>query len=199
MCPHSLETRRRTNNKSSSKQPNEENALINGSSTSTQRPWGNATTAFGFDGLVNLITTANATPSNQVQVGVGTFTFSHLDAQIRRLWIQGGQQLYMIMNPQEVQSVVKVAEGSGAIIRVMASANADAVAGLAVTGYKHSITGETIPIMASRYLAPGTIIFGSKFLPDGSPAADVNVLPQVQLPSLAPNESVQGRYGPLAA
>ena len=171
---------------------NEENALINGSSTATYRPWGDGTNAFGFNGLVNLITTANGTPSSQVQTSVGPLTLSHLDNQIARIWNQGGQQQYLIMNRQEILSLVHLAEASGSIIRVMASAQADSILGVAVTGYKHPVTGEIISVNASRFVPPGTIIFMSKFLPDGTPTADVNVLPQVQLPSLAPSESIQG-------
>jgi hypothetical protein len=49
-----------------------------------------------------------------------------------------------------------------------------------------------IPIIPSRFLAAGTILYCASQLPDGSPALEVDVLPQVQLPELAPNENVQG-------
>jgi hypothetical protein len=171
---------------------NEEYALISGSSTSTAAPWGDGTTALGYDGLLNLATTANGVPSAQVQTSVGGLTLSHLDNQLARIWKQGGQQPWMLCNAQEILSLVHLAGASGSIIRMQASAQADSILGISVTGYKHPISGEVVPIYASRFMPAGTIFFGSKFLPDGTPAIDVQVLPQVQLPQLAPNEQVQG-------
>lgn len=171
---------------------NEENALINGSSTSTAAPWGDGTTALAFDGFINLVTTANGTPSAQVQTSVGPLTLSHVDGQLKGIWTQGGQQQYIICAAQEMLSFVHLAEAAGSIIRISADAQANAPLGIGVSHYKHPITGEPVPIMVSRFCPPGTMLFGSKFLPDGTPAADVSVLPQVQLPALAPNENVQG-------
>jgi hypothetical protein len=171
---------------------NEENALINGDSTSTSAPWGDGSNALAFDGLVNLIATGNGTPSNQVQTSVGALTTSLIDGILGQLYTQGAQGVYMIMNEQECRSLTHLAEGTGSIIRVMATSDGKAVLGVQVTGYVHPITGQMVDIYPSRYLAAGTILFGSKSLPDGSPAADVDVLPQVQLPQLAPNENVQG-------
>lgn len=171
---------------------NEENALINGDATSTAAPWGDGSNALAFNGLVNLITTANGVPSAQVQTAVGALTTAHIDAQLTRIWKQGGQRPYILMNSQEVLSLVTLAEANGSIIRVMAAADNGVIMGVSVTGYKHPITGEIVPIIVSKFLAAGTILFGSEALPDGSPAADVNVLPQVQLPELAPNTMVQG-------
>jgi hypothetical protein len=171
---------------------NEENALINGDSTSTAAPWGDGTNALAFDGLVSLIATANGTPSNQVQTGVGSLSTTLIDGILGHLYTQGARGVYMILNEQECRSLVHLAEGSGSIIRVMATSDGKAVLGVQVTGYVHPITGEMVDIYPSRYLAAGTMLFGSRQLPDGSPAADVDVLPQVQLPQLAPNESIQG-------
>lgn len=170
---------------------NEENALINGDSTSLLAPWGDGTNALAFDGFVNLITTGNGTPAAQVQSSVGALTMSHIDNQLARIWAQGGQDPYMIMSKQEIMSLVHLAEANGSIIRVDAP-QGNATLGVSVKAYKHPITGEDVPILASRFLAAGTILFCSKYLPDGSPAMDVQVLPQVQLPELAPNENIQG-------
>ncbi len=63
---------------------NEENALINGDSTSIQAPWGDGTTAFAFAGMLNLITTGNGTPIDQVQSAVGALTMAAIDAQLGR-------------------------------------------------------------------------------------------------------------------
>lgn len=171
---------------------NEENAIINGSSTDVKAPWGDGTTALAFDGLMNLITTGNGTPSPQVQTAVGALTTAHIDAQLSRLWMQGAQDLYILMNEQEIRSLAHLAEASGSIIRVQATAEGKAVLGVQITGYMHAVSGKVIPILASRFLSPGNIIFGCDRLPDGSPALDISVLPQVQLPELAADEMIQG-------
>lgn len=169
---------------------NEENAIINGSSSSTAAPWGDGTTAFGYDGLLNLITTGNGTPSGQVQTTVGALTIAHLDAQITLLWNQGAQGIYMIMSGTEVNSMAHLATGGTTPYRVVLNPEA-AATGVKVSGYMHPIVG-FIPIIPSRFLAAGTILYCASQLPDGSPALEVDVLPQVQLPELAPNENVQG-------
>ena len=176
---------------------NEENALINGDATAVLAPWGDGTNPLAFAGLKNLITTANGTPVDQVQTAVGALTTAHMDNQLRRLYNQGARGYYMLMNPVEILSLVHLAEASSSVIRVQASAATGAtVIGLTVTGYVHPVTGEVVPIYASRFLQSGTIIYGSKSLPDGSPSADVQVLPQVQLPQSAfatsPGSNFQG-------
>jgi hypothetical protein len=171
---------------------NEENALINGDATAIVAPWGDGTNALAFNGLLNLVTTANGCPADQVQTAVGALTVAHLDSQLSRLWIQGAQGLFMIMNEQECRSLTHLAEGSGSIIRVQATADGKAVLGVKVTGFMHAVSGQMVDIIPSRFMPAGTILFGARNLPDGSPTADVRVLPQVQLPELAPNQSVQG-------
>ena len=179
---------------------NEENALINGDAADVKAPWGDGTNPLAFAGLKNLITTANGTPPDQVQPAVGALTTSHMDSQLRRLYNQGARGIYIIMNPVEILSLVHLAESSGSVIRVTTAgngANAGQTAlGVWVNGYVHPVSGELVPIYASRFLASGTIIFGSKSLPDGSPSADVQVLPQVQLPQSAfatsPGSNFQG-------
>lgn len=170
---------------------NEENAIINGSSTDVNAPWGDGSNALGFDGILNLTTTANGVPSAQIQVAVGALTTAHLDQQITRLWNQGAQGIYMLMSGQEIASLAKIATGGSNNYRIMLNPQAASL-GTAVTGYLHPITGELIPIIPSRFLSAGTIQFGADRLPDGTPALDIDVLPQVQLPELAPNDMVQG-------
>lgn len=171
---------------------NEEYALTSGDSTSTAAPWGDGGTALSFDGLTNLITTGNGVPSAQVQTTVGALTTTHLDTQLKRLWVQGGQRPYILMNGQEILSLTALAMANGSILRVVTESTAEGILGFTVRGYKHPITGEIVEIVPSRFLAAGTILFCSQALPDGTPAADVQVLPQVQLPELAPNDNVQG-------
>jgi hypothetical protein len=179
---------------------NEEFALIHGvasgnddyGNASTAAPWGDGTNALAFDGLSASISTANGTPAAHIQTTVGALTLSHIDAQLRRLYIQGGKSPWILVNSQEAVSLVHLAEASGSIIRVQANAQGGTVLGVSVTGYVHPITGEVVPVYASRFLKSGVMIFGSRLLPDGSPAADVDVLPQVQLPELAPTDNVMG-------
>lgn len=170
---------------------NEENALINGDSAATGAPWGDGSTAYAFDGLLKLITTSNGTPTQQVQTAVGALTTAHIDAQVTRLWAQGAQGLWILCNGQEANSLNHLAEASGSILRVVQGETGMRL-GKRVVAYIHPITGEEIPIMVSRFVPAGTMIFGSDNLPDGSPTMDVNVLPQVQLPELAPNTNIQG-------
>jgi hypothetical protein len=171
---------------------NEENALWNGSSTSLLPPWGDFTNALGFDGIINLISTANGTPADQIQTSVGGLTLSHVDNQLARITERGGQDQWIGASAQEIISFVHLAEAGGSLIRVQATMDGGAVLGLKVTGYVHPVTGQVVPIMYSRFIEPGTLVFGSDRLPDGTPALDVNVLPQVELPALEPREQIQG-------
>jgi hypothetical protein len=171
---------------------NEEFALINGSDTAVYFPWGDGTNALGFNGFLNLITTANGTPTDQIQTAVGPLTTQHLDDQLTRLWAQGARGLWMYMSAQEILSMTHLAEASGSILRVMATSDGKGVLGIKVTGYVHPISGEIVDILPGRMMPSGTIMFGSDSLPDGTPTMDVDVLPQVQLPELAPNENIQG-------
>jgi hypothetical protein len=61
-----------------------------------------------------------------------------------------------------------------------------------VGGYVNPVTRETVPVLISRFMPAGTMVFGAGQIADGKDAADVSVLPQVQLPQLAPNENIQG-------
>jgi hypothetical protein len=171
---------------------NEEHALINGDSTSAAAPWGDGVSALAFDGIINLVTVANGTPTAQVQAAVGPLTLSFVDNMLKRTWNQGAQAPWMLINATEALSFVHLAEAAGSIIRVMATTLADTILGVAVTGYKHPLTGEIVPIYVSRFMPAGTMIFGAKLIADGTPAIDVSVLPQVQLPELAPNDQIQG-------
>ena len=170
----------------------EENALINSDSTIVTAPYGDGTNAFGFDGLLKLTTTANGVPVPQVQTSVGALTTAHIDAQLTRTHNNGARDPYILCNAQEALSLTHLAEASGSIIRVMATQAADAILGVQVVGYKHPISGQIIPILVSRFMPAGTMIFGADYLPDGKQAMDVRVLPQVQLPDLAPNVQIQG-------
>jgi hypothetical protein len=170
---------------------NEENAIINGSATSTAAPWGDGTTAFGFNGLINLVTTANGTPAGQVQTTVGALTLAHLDAQLNFLYAQGARGLWMLMSATEVTSLAHLATGGSNAYRIVIDPKAAQI-GTSVTSYIHPVTGEPVKVIPSRFLAAGTIIFGCDSLPDGSPSLEMDVLPQAQLPGIAFGENIQG-------
>lgn len=169
----------------------EEFALINGDATSTAVPWGDGVSAYAYNGLINLTTTANGVPSAQVQTGVGALTFAHIDAQLIRIWKNGGTGLYMMVNAQEALSIKNLATASTVIHRVILS-QTNTTIGIVPTGYLHPITGEVVQIIASRFVPAGTILFCSDKLPNGDPALQVDVLPQVELPQLAPDQMIQG-------
>jgi hypothetical protein len=166
--------------------------VINGSATALYPPWGNGTVAYGFHGLLNLVTAANGTPVNQIQSSVGALTLSHIDGQLGGIYDQGGQGQFIIASRQEILSLTHLAEASGSIIRIPGTSTGDVTLGVTVVNYKHPVTGELVPVIASRFLAPGVMLFGSKYLPDGQASADVSVLPQVELPESAFAESIMG-------
>jgi hypothetical protein len=158
---------------------NEEWSLIYGDSTVALAPWGDGTNPLAFDGLWNQITTANGTPSAQVQTAVGPLTTAHIDAQLTRIANQGARGLYILMNSQEALSLVTLLQKTGSINRFNVNDAGNATVGFRVANYIHPITGQTVAIYTSLFLLPGDIIFGATTLPDGSPAAQVSVLPQV--------------------
>lgn len=169
----------------------EEDALLNGDSTVTAAPWGDGTTALAFDGLTKLIATANGTPSTHIQTAVGQLTLAHIDAQLTRLYYQGARSPWILISGQEAKSLTKLAQASSANYRIIVD-QAAANLGLAVKGYIHPITGEVVPVMVDRFVTAGTMYFGADQAPDGKSAIEVEVLPQVNLPSLAPNQNIQG-------
>jgi hypothetical protein len=169
----------------------EEFILINGSSTSVLPPFGDGTNALCFDGMLNSISTANGTPGSHIQTAVGALTIAHIDQQMTRIHNDGGRGLYIICNAQETQSMVHLATGSGAVNRIVTT-TAEITLGASVAAYMHPVTKELCPVITSRFCPAGTMIFGAKNGPTGQVAADVRVLPQVQLPQLAPNQPVQG-------
>jgi hypothetical protein len=172
---------------------NEEFALLWGDSTSTAAPWGDGTNALAFDGLMNLVATANGTPSAQVQTSVGALTLAHIDAQLTRIWKSGGKGLYVILNAQENQSLTNLLQAANSVYRYQVSDQGNATVGFRVTKFIHPISGEEVDIYTSRFQAAGDILFGARRGPDGKAAADVEVLPQVPVPSAPENpQQIQG-------
>lgn len=169
---------------------NEENILINGSSTDVKKPFGNGTTNYCFDGLVNYITAANGCPADHIQTSIGAITIAHLNAQLRRCWERGGQGQYIIISGADAVNFSRLCE-TQANLFVPYNPN-DLVLGGKVAAMWHPVTGERVDIVASRHLSPGTIIFGSKYGPKMLPAAEVVVLPAV--PVANPGEMVQGYW-----
>lgn len=158
---------------------NEELALIYGSSTATAAPWGDGTTALGFDGLMTLTATANGTPTAQVQTSVGALTVAHIDAQLTRIWQQGGKGLYIIMNAQETASLTYLLQATGSIQRLQIADASNATLGFHVAKYIHPISGMLVDLYTSLFMKAGEMFFGARTLPDGKAVAEVEVLPQV--------------------
>ncbi|MBI1332705.1 MAG: hypothetical protein GC165_07475 [Armatimonadetes bacterium] len=170
----------------------EEFALINGDSTATAVPFGDGTNAYAYDGVINLIATANGTPSANIQTSVGALTLAHIDAQLTRQWKQGAKGMYMLLNAQEVQSIKNLAMASTSVHRVILSDQGSATVGIRVQGYTHPITGEIVPIFASRFVPAGTMLFLADSGPQYDPVLQVDVLPTVQLPEYSMNDPIQG-------
>ena len=172
---------------------NEENILINGSTTSVAAPFGDGTTNYCFAGLCNAITAANGTPAVNIQTAVGQLTMTHLNQQLNRLWQRGGKDMYIIMAGQESNSLTKLAQADASSAIFFPQMAEDATFGARIAWLAHPITGQKVPIYNSRHLNPGTIIFGSKYGPEGQPAAEVVVLPAVPVRT-NPGELVQGYF-----
>lgn len=170
----------------------EEHALINGDSTATAKPWGDGSTAYAFDGVLAQIATGNGTPSAHIQTSVGALTFAHIDAQLRRLWIQGAQEMFLLVNAQEQQSIKNIALGSSSVHRIVLSDQTNARVNASAQFYTHPVTGELVPILVSKFVPAGTIIYGAKRGPEGDNAAEVDVLPTFQLPEYGQEGQIQG-------
>jgi len=171
---------------------NEENALINGDSTSIVAPWGDGVNALAFNGLLNLVTVANGVPAAQVQAVAGALTTSIVDSQLRRTFNQGNTAPWILCNGIEALSFNHLLAQTGAVQRIIVDAD-QAKLGQRVMYYVHPCTNALVPILISKFMPAGTLVIGSDKDPRGQgPALQVNVLPQIQLPSLAPGEMIQG-------
>jgi hypothetical protein len=170
----------------------EEAALINADATATAAPWGDGTTAFSFDGIIPSIKTANGVPSAHIQTTVGALTAAHIDAQLTRIWKQGASQMVMLINAQEAQSLITLAKNDGTFRILTEGANNASSLGMAITGYVHPISHEVVQIVVSRFVPAGTMVFMAKQGPNQGGSFRVDVLPQVNLPALAPGKRVEG-------
>lgn len=169
---------------------NEELALLQGSSTATAAPWGDGTNALAFDGLMTLTSTANGTPSAQVQTAVGALTTGHIDAQLNRLVKNGYRGLYMILNIQEAASLAFLLQATGSVQRLQIADRSRAALGFQVAQYFPSAGGAPADVFVDLFQNAGEILYGSRFLPTGTPSAVVEVLPQVPV-ELAPEKPQQ--------
>jgi len=156
----------------------EENALLNGSSTDVKKPWGDGSNNHAFDGLLNQISVANGTPAGNIQSSVGALTLAHINDQLVNVWQAGGSEPFIVVSGQEAKSLTKLAQNAGSGIYI-ATNPSEAKFGLKIGWVIHPVTGEMADIVVSRFQSPGTILFGSKTGPDGTPAAEVVVLPMV--------------------
>jgi hypothetical protein len=162
---------------------NEENALINGSSTSTAAPWGDGATAMAYDGILSLTATANGTPAAQVQTAVGPLTLDHYNAQLRRLWNYGGRDLFILQSADVTLWLQKLLRDAGEPYRLDVKDQANATMGFHVAVYISPVNGQRVTIMTSRFMPAGTIEFGSFLTDTGRNAFEIDVLPQAPLPA----------------
>lgn len=170
----------------------EEYALLHGDSTVLAAPWGDGATAMAYDGLITFIT-ANA-PAPQLQSSVGALTLEHLQQQLTRLWYQGAEGMYIMLNGQEGESLTKLATASGNY-RVLITNDGAMKVGGKVGFIVHAISGEEVPIYTHPFLPPGMIVFGADRNQKGNASAIVDVLPQVMdQPETTFNDNIQGYY-----
>lgn len=161
---------------------NEELALLYGDSTSTAAPWGDGSNALAFDGLAKLVTVANGTPSGQVQSSVGALTLAHFDAQLQRLFNQGGDGLWVLMNSQESLSLMHLLQAANSVYRLQITDAGNATMGFHVAKYIHPVTGRPVDLIVDRFQIAGEIVFGCDRTDKGTPTLVVSVLPQVPVP-----------------
>lgn len=165
-------------------------ALINARASTVLQPWGDGTTGYAYDGLIASIATANGTPAEQIQTGVGALTQAHIDAQFTRIYNRGGRKLWILCNAQEKNSIDHLAEAAGTLLRQ--SVGSEATLGINIKSYQTTV-GEVAEIMVDNSVPAGTMIFGCwQNGNDGSPVMDVSVLPQVQLADVGLTGSIQG-------
>lgn len=167
---------------------NEENALIHSKSNVVHAPWGDGITALGYRGLIEFID--NEAPASHVQSSVGALTHDFVASMITRLHYQGARGIYILVSGQESLSLNKIAFTSGNGRYTFNQT--ESTLGTRVAAVIHPITGEAVQLVFSSFLPPGTMIFCSEQLPDGSPAAEVDVLPQTNDFSLANGDPIQG-------
>ena len=167
----------------------EENAIVNANSSDVNAPWGDDTNNLAYDGLRSEIT--GGAPADHVQTAVGALTQLHLDSQLTRIHYQGGRNMWMGMSGQEIISLAKLAQTSGSH-RIIIEQGLNTALGVRIAKYVHPISGAPVEVLWCPFIPVGTIIFGADNLPDGSPALEMDVLPQVNLPELAPNDLIQG-------
>lgn len=169
----------------------EEWALLHSKSGVTRKPHGDGSTALGFQGLIPFID-ANA-PASNIQSSVGALTLRHLDQQITRIVNAGGQDCFILCNAREMESLGALLTGTGNY-RIVIGDQGNVTAGVKVGTYISSATGQTVRIMMHKFMPAGTIVFGALKNQRGQATAEVDVLPQVQLPESAFADGIQGYF-----
>lgn len=169
----------------------EEYALLHAENNVTAAPWGDGTTALAYQGLIPFVT-ANA-PAPHLQTSVGALTLEHIQAQLTRIWNEGGIGMYMLVNGVQAEKLTNLATASGNYRVIITNEGAMKVGGR--VGYVvHAVSGEEVPIITHRFMPPGRMLFGADRNTHGIVSAEVEVLPQVQAPETAFSERVEGYY-----
>lgn len=170
----------------------EEYALLHGDSSATNEPWGDGSTAMAYQGLIPFVK-ANA-PASQLQTSVGALTLTHPQTQLTRLWYNGAEGMWIMLNGQEAESLTKLATASGNY-RVIITNDGAIKLGGRVGFLVHAVSGEEVPIFVHPFMPVGMILFGADRNQKGNASAIVDVLPQVMdQPETTFNDNIQGYY-----
>jgi hypothetical protein len=170
----------------------EERALLFSESATTAVPWGDGTTALGYQGLRPFILASS--PANHIQTSVGALTLAHVEAQIQRIQQNGGRNIVVMVNAQEAISLSRLITASGNWRPVIEGTLANATVGLAVTKFISAVSSETIDIVRHPLMPVGEMIFAAQNNVEGQPNWEVSVLEQVQRPETAFGNRVEGYF-----
>jgi len=170
----------------------EERALLFSESGTTAVPWGDGTTALGYQGLRPFILAS--APANHIQTSVGALTLAHMEAQIQRIQQNGGTKIVVMVNAQEAISLSRLITASGNWRPVIEGPLNDATVGLAVTKFISAVSTETIDIVRHPLLPVGEMIFAAQENDYGQPNWEVSVLEQVQTPKTSFGQRVEGYF-----
>ena len=155
----------------------EEFALINSIASDVNKPWGDGTTAYGYNGLIASVPSGNTITSS------GALTLAQIASTLATQYRAGAVKPWILLSASEMQSINNLTTPTTTVLRVINPTAEQMKAGLHVSHVVHPISGELVPLIVSLFCPKGTMIFGCEQLPDMSPSHDVSVLPQVALPN----------------
>jgi hypothetical protein len=154
----------------------EEFALTNGIASDVNKPWGDGTTAYGYNGLIASVPSGNTTASS------GALTLAQIASTLASQWRAGAVDPWIMLSASEMVSINNLTTPTTTVLRVINPSAEQMKTGMHVSHVVHPIDGTLVPLLVSPFCPKGTMVFGCDKLPDMSPAHDVDVLPQVALP-----------------